>query len=348
MDSLRIVHEHPGWIADGMSLLPLITQLQHGAGNSYQNDTSHRSAAHPLVFKLGKQTALIDNDLKILENPTAGMCPAYGGGVYSGTRLFNLTSDPTESDDLSGLPGYEFIFKNMSAKLVAFKSSISMSRVNESECAVGPVGGAKRDTTAVLQTPDVRQVLPACISPFVPSPSPSPSPPPPPPPSPPPSPPFMLTANASTASGYGIASAGCLTAVASVSRAGLTVSPCAKENTLQQWQTNSGGKLFLTSALCLKTTEPNTCAPGAALWLGQNCADPHGFVLNGSAVHLVLHCGGARNSGVGHRRSASAYSPSSGSSGGSWSMCLGQNGTSAYLGYCKAETSKWTKIPLPA
>jgi arylsulfatase A-like enzyme len=62
LEILGVPHEHPDWAKDGISLVPLIKRLSAGAAN----DTSTRPVANPLVFKLGKQLAIIDNDWKIL------------------------------------------------------------------------------------------------------------------------------------------------------------------------------------------------------------------------------------------------------------------------------------------
>ena len=58
LEVLGVKHQHPDWVADGISLMPLINQL---AANPAANDTSLRPAEHPLVFKLAGQSKIINN-----------------------------------------------------------------------------------------------------------------------------------------------------------------------------------------------------------------------------------------------------------------------------------------------
>ena len=95
-------HPQPTWAADGMSLLPLIVSL--GAPQAAAGGTKplpphpRRPTAHPLVFELGGQAALIDNDMKILLNPGAGHCNKANGSYGHGDMLlFNLSTDASES-----------------------------------------------------------------------------------------------------------------------------------------------------------------------------------------------------------------------------------------------------------
>jgi hypothetical protein len=64
-----------------------------------------------------------------------GQCNKEKNSVYKGLGLFNLDTDPTESVDLSKDPAHAALFKNMSARLAAFKTSIAYSAANESECS---------------------------------------------------------------------------------------------------------------------------------------------------------------------------------------------------------------------
>jgi len=64
---------------------------------------------------------------------------------------------------------------------------------------------------------------------------------------------------------------------------------------LQQWRLNGNGKVFLATgagALCLKPTVGDECLEGEGVWLGEDCDDPHGFVLsNGTGtIPLLLGC----------------------------------------------------------
>eukprot|EP00039_Didymoeca_costata_P025389 m.13161 g.13161 ORF g.13161 m.13161 type:complete len:719 (+) comp4799_c0_seq2:74-2230(+) len=139
LELLGVPEENPSWIKDGMSLLPLIKSL---AANPAANDTSMRPTENPLVFSLGGQMAIIDNNIKIVKNPEVGQCDKEPGFHGDGIFLFDLDIDPTESYDLSKDPKYADIFSNMTARMNAFSQSLTYSRINESKCqAPGPTPG---------------------------------------------------------------------------------------------------------------------------------------------------------------------------------------------------------------
>jgi hypothetical protein len=296
LELIGVPHEHADWSADGMSLLPLIKKL---AVSGAANDTSQRPTEHPLVFKLKGQVALIDNDWKVLKNPSAGHCDPEHGGVYKGIRMFNLNDDPTESVDLSTSPAHAALFKNMSARMRAYTTSMLNSRANESGCgkhAAHKSGGTGNDEPEWVQG-RLSGVNPACSSDTKP---PVPVPTPPTPPVPPPAPPAIFTLQ--TSAGL------CLAANQSATKGtvGLAVCSQAEASMLQQFQLDSTGKLFLAvqkavagqnsaaqDPLCVKPVTGNSCTEGELIWLGQQCENPHGFRLVGDAVRLIYGCGGA-------------------------------------------------------
>ena len=243
LELLGLTHPNPDWFADGMSLMPLIEQLASGAAN----DTSKRPTGHPLVFKLGSQTALIDNEFKILENPVTGQCNQEKNSGYKGLRLFNLDIDPTESVDLSKDPAHAALFKNMSDRLAAFKTSVVYSATNESECGAGA---------------------------YTPTPA-APTPPTPAPPTPPPTPSFALMADGQ-----------CLAAAQNKQHANLSMEACAPENKLQQWYTHGAdGQIYLAGTdRCLKIYRTD-CSNGGTVFLSESakqCED--GFVFKSGEV----------------------------------------------------------------
>jgi hypothetical protein len=301
LDLIGVPHEHATWSADGISLLPLIKKL--GATGA-ANDTSQRPAQHPLVFKLGKQVALIDNEWKILRSPSAGHCKSEPGGVYQGARMFNLNDDPTESVDLSGDPAHAALFKNMSAQMEAYQLSLLNSRANESGCGSrmsedGDLAHTDGDLAWVYRRregADLMGINKACKSDTKPMPTP------PTPPTPAPPPPGVIF-TLRTAAGL------CLEANQSISRATVGVAACSQVNRTsmmqQQFQLDSSGKLFLAvqkapvadenrvpqQPLCVKPETSSTCTEGELIWLGQKCDDPHGFELVGDAIRLIYGCG---------------------------------------------------------
>jgi hypothetical protein len=168
---------------------------------------------------------------KILESPHGGQCNVEKNSVYEGLRLFNLELDPTESVDLSKDPAHVALFKNMSARLATFKTSIVYSSINESECDAG----SHHKPTPAAPTP--------------------PTPPTPPPPTPPPTPSFALMAGGK-----------CLAAEKDEKHAVLSMSACDSTNALQQWYTHgANGQIYLAgSERCLKIDSEGEWAPSAA------------------------------------------------------------------------------------
>jgi hypothetical protein len=171
-----------------MSLLPLINHL---ATSGVANDTSRRPSEKPLVFMLGGQTALIDNEWKILKNPEQGQCDLEINSVYHGLGLFNLETDPTESNRILNTSEggkYADRFNEMVARLANFQASVLFSAANESQAGdangachkfgppppPAPPCSAERDQTACVSNSrrHCRWVAGGCVAP----------PPPPPPP----------------------------------------------------------------------------------------------------------------------------------------------------------------------
>lgn len=134
LDVVGITHEEPTWAADGISLMPFIRQTQEQtAVDVVANRTK------PLGFQLGDQQAWIDNEWKVVRNPSKGQCktmlPPYTGSSAKGTFMFNLVTDPTESHDLSKDPAHASRFATMTAALDKWIATITVSQVSESECA---------------------------------------------------------------------------------------------------------------------------------------------------------------------------------------------------------------------
>ena len=95
LEAMGVPHKHPDWAADGMSLMPLIKTL---SATPAANDTTLRPEVSPLVFVLGQQVAIINNQWKLLKSPVAGQCAKEHGSFTSdGPFLFNLDDDPTEA-----------------------------------------------------------------------------------------------------------------------------------------------------------------------------------------------------------------------------------------------------------
>jgi len=141
-------HPHPGWAADGVSLMPLLRAAQRQrrqtgdveVGGSGSGSGSGAAGVvslvrrRPLGFQLGAQQAWIDNGWKLVRNGAKGQCatmlPPYTSG--EGSYLFDLDADPTESHDLSAeQPGR---FAAMRKALDSWAATIVTSQVEEAQC----------------------------------------------------------------------------------------------------------------------------------------------------------------------------------------------------------------------
>lgn len=139
LDAIGMAHPQPTWPIDGISLMPLIQQAAAMVPSDPSFVVANRSK--PLGFKLGQQEAWIDNEWKVVANPHKGQCktmyPPYSGGKVEGTFLFNLATDPTESNDLSQDPAHAARFVAMTAAMAKWDSTIFLSQVHESQCEQG-------------------------------------------------------------------------------------------------------------------------------------------------------------------------------------------------------------------
>jgi len=135
MDILGLSHPHPEWHSDGMSLLPLLR-------GDISASTPRRQG---MGFRLGssvvwQQDFGVEGVWKIIKKPNKGQCEVFSepyGSMAStqGPFLFNLTADPTESNDLcAALPDR---CEAMTNSMQDFYDSIEYSRVHESECMAG-------------------------------------------------------------------------------------------------------------------------------------------------------------------------------------------------------------------
>jgi arylsulfatase A-like enzyme len=145
MDLLQVKESsNPGWILDGMSLVPTFSSDSDPAGSVQQR----RAPDKALGFSWGHnrdgstgdktQVGLIDNDLKIMRNPAKGQCdmqPPYDpASLLNATLLFDLSTDPHELHDLKEARPEEF--KRMSEMLDDFLASINYSQEHETHCRV--------------------------------------------------------------------------------------------------------------------------------------------------------------------------------------------------------------------
>lgn len=131
MEVVHVVPDNTSWPLDGISLIGLINGsmttrpkplglIQHGGSGK------------------GQSKAWMEGDFKLVYNPASGQC-GWIDKIYSDKSaadtfyLFNLTSDITESKDLS--KNFPTQFQAMKNSLAAWEESISHSREYESRCA---------------------------------------------------------------------------------------------------------------------------------------------------------------------------------------------------------------------
>ncbi len=130
----RTASKNPEWVVDGTSLLPFV---KPGSDPDAKRN-------RPLIFSfgprfIGSQQAVIDDDWKILSNPSVGQCDAQPGFNFSEARggrlfLYNLREDPHESRNLA--PDHPE-FARMRGLLQSMNSSIWHSRTTETKCEGG-------------------------------------------------------------------------------------------------------------------------------------------------------------------------------------------------------------------
>jgi len=251
LELLNVSHQHPDWIADGMSLMSVIKDIAAG-----KNDTI-RPSEHPLVFSLDHQVAVIDNEWKIVLKPNSGQCDMeppykamYEAGAPTDPFLFNLNSDPTESHDLKEKEPERY--SKMKDALKKFSTSIDYSRRIESTCL---------PPTPMPPTPGP----PTPVRPPTPAPPPTPA-----------GPSFLLQQSTK-----------CLVAEASKTHALLSMNSCTS-TALASWESKNGEIYLKGTDLCIKTDSGN-CAAGATIWLGPKC-DGDGFTFNKNGTLLSEKC----------------------------------------------------------
>ncbi len=132
MELLGVTTDNPGWVMDGMSLLPYITPTEAGSS------LSRRPRPNPIGVKWGGSEAIIDNDWKLMSKPNAGQCdyqepwasvPAKELDDY---YLFNLGDDYHELHDRKADQPERY--QAMMQTLTTFKASVLNSQQNESGC----------------------------------------------------------------------------------------------------------------------------------------------------------------------------------------------------------------------
>eukprot|EP00039_Didymoeca_costata_P007344 m.98793 g.98793 ORF g.98793 m.98793 type:complete len:426 (+) comp13647_c0_seq5:523-1800(+) len=126
MDLLGVESDHPDWVMDGISLLPIVTG----------NITQRRSK--PLVFKWASSQAIIDNEWKLMNKPNAGQCdfqePYSSMKKFDDFYLFNLDDDYHELNQLVTKEPAQY--QRMLALYNNLTASINMSKYTETKCGL--------------------------------------------------------------------------------------------------------------------------------------------------------------------------------------------------------------------
>lgn len=129
---LDVKSSTPDWPLDGTSLLPLLDAAAAG----------RTSTRPPIGVALKDQSAWIDGDMKLVLNPSAGMCgwePPFdkmSQKERQGPFLYNITADPRENHDLSA--AHPSMAASMHKELSAWLQDLERSGSEETKCAVRP------------------------------------------------------------------------------------------------------------------------------------------------------------------------------------------------------------------
>jgi len=129
LDLLGIQHPNPSWHMDGISLLPLL-----------RGEVASSSArASGLGFQLNAQEAWMEGNWKLVKKPNKGQCEtfyepyaSYDSKQLNGPFLFDLSADPTETNDLCSK--HKDRCDSMLQAMKDFRASLDYSAMHESQC----------------------------------------------------------------------------------------------------------------------------------------------------------------------------------------------------------------------
>ena len=129
MALLQVESDNPSWVMDGLSLLERV-----------RSPTAPRPT--PIPFSFAGQSAIVDNDMKIMNTPAEGQCPGQAPyfspgnpspGKLEAFYLFNISADRHELHDLKSAMPLEFArMKRLYDEMLV---SILHSALNETGCA---------------------------------------------------------------------------------------------------------------------------------------------------------------------------------------------------------------------
>jgi hypothetical protein len=123
MEVLGVQSSNPSWVMDGISLIPML-----------KNITAPRPK--PLIFSWGGQSAVIDNEWKLMNTPNAGQCdyqePYSSMKSYDEYYLFNLNDDYHELVQLKDTEPEQYA--RMLGLYNDMLASIANSKTNETGC----------------------------------------------------------------------------------------------------------------------------------------------------------------------------------------------------------------------
>lgn len=134
LDLLGVKHPHPSWHMDGMSLLPLLQGELPASSPRTKGIGFHLNAQEAWQQDFGKEGVW-----KIIHKPNKGQCETFyepyaslSGKELNGPFLFNLSEDPTESDDLCSK--FQDRCDSMLEAMKSFRDSLDYSAIHESKC----------------------------------------------------------------------------------------------------------------------------------------------------------------------------------------------------------------------
>lgn len=129
MTILEVETDNPTWALDGTDLLPIIA--------ASSNDHTYVKRQKPIGFWTGNQQAMIDNNWKLLFNPSKGQCDfqlpySTWNNLSNAYLLYDLDADWHELHDLSTEQPAQFA--HMKHLLDEFLASVANSQDNETHC----------------------------------------------------------------------------------------------------------------------------------------------------------------------------------------------------------------------
>ena len=117
MDLLNVTSDHPSWVIDGTSLVPL-----------FENFETMNHRIKPMGWKFGSGSAYVNDTWKVVEH--SHDCK----NETCQPALYDLVTDPSETIDLKDK--YPDMFNALMTAKSEWLASVNNSQYTESKCAI--------------------------------------------------------------------------------------------------------------------------------------------------------------------------------------------------------------------